>query len=141
MISPFSDCKKCKFREWQFSLFFVILSEKIATVWRDFMWNCSNHRNHVWMEVNSLELKWIMILCNAKNCFLIKIYLFQAFFWRIRLIPWKEPGSTVENAMPIFQVKKQLISVVVRELPSEWWIRTLDMPLDSRKAKTIILTR
>ena len=43
---------------------------KLETILCGFMWDCKNYRNWAWTGFHNVELKWNVILWNAKHCFL-----------------------------------------------------------------------
>ena len=66
VISRFFICVKHELSEWRFSLFVMILSEKLPNILRDFTWN---YRNCALMEFHHFELKWNAIPWNSEKCF------------------------------------------------------------------------
>ena len=54
--------------EWLFSPFIMILKKRSKCL-RKLIWNRWNSWNLLWTGFHNLELKWNLILWNAKNCF------------------------------------------------------------------------
>ena len=71
--SYFTICVNSGLFEWQFSLFFLIFSEKLE--W--FKWYRIEYRYQTWIGFHNLELKWNASLWNAKDC--LRVWIFHEF--------------------------------------------------------------